>query len=345
MTTRTDSSRESNAPVMADVARVAGVSHQTVSRVINGMPNIRPATRERVEAAIKELGYRPNLAARALVTKRSATIGIITTESGLYGPNSIHRTIEEAARTAGYFAGSVGLKQITPDSFSDAIEHLMRQSVEGIVVIAGQRHALDLIHRHDPGVPFVVVEGDLSRAKFAVGVDQHRGAYDATRHLIDLGHRNIAHITGPEDWTEAEARCQGWRDALAEAGLDSSRVFIGDWTAARGYEVGRELAQDRDVTAVFVANDQMALGLLRALHEAGRAVPGDVSVVGFDDSPESGFLVPPLTTVRQDFAEVGRRAIAVLSAAILGEEEDLERLIDPQMVLRDSTRAFSERTP
>jgi DNA-binding LacI/PurR family transcriptional regulator len=341
MSLRTDS----NAPVMADVARVAGVSHQTVSRVINGMPNIRPATRERVEAAIKELGYRPNLAARALVTKRSATIGIIGTESGLYGPNSIHRSVEEAARTAGYFAGSVGLKEITPDALTDAIEHLMRQSVEGIVMIAGQRQALELIHQHDLGVPFVVVEGDLSRAKFAVGVDQHRGAYDATRHLIDLGHTNIAHITGPSDWTEAEARCQGWRDALDAAGLDSSRVYVGDWTAARGYEVGLELARDAEITAVFVANDQMSIGLLRALHETGRAVPADVSVVGFDDVPESGFLVPPLTTVRQNFAEVGRRAIAVLNSAILDQEENLERLIDPELVLRDSTLAFSERTP
>jgi DNA-binding LacI/PurR family transcriptional regulator len=324
-------------PVMADVAALAGVSHQTVSRVINGLPHVGATTRERVLAAIKELDYRPNTAARALVTRRSSTIGIISTETGLYGPNSIHRTVEEAAREAGYFAGSVGLKTITAEGLTDAIEHLRRQSVEGIVMIAAQHEALDLIRRQDPGVPLVVVEGDLTRAKFAVGVDQHRGALEATQHLIDLGHTRIAHVSGPVGWTEAEARTQGWRDAVESAGLEPSPCVEGDWTAARGYEAGLELAADPDLTAVFVANDQMAIGLLRAMHEAGRRVPEDVSVVGFDDSPEAGYLVPPLTTVRQDFPEVGRRAIAVLHAAMVGEEEDLDRLIEPVMVVRAST--------
>ena len=325
------------APVMADVARLAGVSHQTVSRAINGSPHIRPATRERVEAAIRQLGYRPNPAARALVTKRSRLIGIVVTEGGLFGPASIQRTVEEAARDAGYFAGSVSLREVTRQSLSDAFDHLLRQSVEGIVMIAAEHQALDLVAERDPGVPLVVVEGDLSRGRFAVGVDQFRGAYEATRHLIDLGHRTIAHLTGPAGWTEAEAREQGWRQALADAGLAASVLHRGDWSPARGYRVGLELGHNREVTAVFSANDQMAIGLLRALHEIGRAVPGDVSVVGFDDTPEAAFLIPPLTTVRQDFPEVGRRAIGVLHAAIVGEPEDLERLIDPVLVVRSST--------
>ncbi|WP_197984003.1 LacI family DNA-binding transcriptional regulator [Aeromicrobium sp. CFBP 8757] len=330
-------SNGSHAPVMADVARLAGVSHQTVSRVVNGLPNVQPATRAKVEAAIAELGYRPNTAARALVTRRSSTIGIISTETGLYGPTSIQRTIEEAAREAGYFAGSVSLKEITSTGLTGAIDHLMRQSVDGIVMIAAQHEALDVIGRHDPGVPLVVVEGDLSRGPSAVGVDQHRGALEATRHLIALGHTRIAHISGPVNWTEAEARRQGWQDALTGAGLEPGPLLVGDWTAERGYLLGARIARSRDVTAVFSANDQMAIGLLRALHEAGVRVPDDVSVVGFDDSPESGYLIPPLTTVRQNFAEVGRRAIAVLHAAISGEDEDLERLIEPELVVRTST--------
>jgi DNA-binding LacI/PurR family transcriptional regulator len=323
-------------PVMADVAALAGVSHQTVSRVVNGLPHVGEATRQRVLAAIAELDYRPNTAARQLVTRRSSIIGIISTETGLYGPNSVHRTVEEAAREAGYFAGSVGLKTITDEALTGAIDHLRRQSVEGIVMIAAQREALDLVRTLDPGVPLVVVEGDLSRATFTVGVDQHRGAALATQHLVDLGRRRIAHISGPSGWTEAEARAQGWSDTLVAAGLEPGPLLEGDWTAARGYALGLELAVLRDVDAVFAANDQMAIGLLRALQESGLSVPDDVSVVGFDDSPEAGYLIPPLTTVRQDFPEVGRRAIAVLHAAIVGGTEDVERLVEPTLVVRSS---------
>jgi DNA-binding LacI/PurR family transcriptional regulator len=333
----------STPPVMADVAKVAGVSHQTVSRVINGMPNIRPSTRERVEAAIKELGYRPNTAARALVTRKSSTIGIISTESGLYGPNSVRRTVEDAARQAGYFAGSVSLSTVTAQSLTDAIDHLMRQSVEGIVMIAAQHEALDAIRRQDPGVPLVVVEGDLSRAKSAVGVDQHRGAYEATRLLLELGHTSIAHVRGPLAWTEAEARRQGWEDALREAGQAVGPLLLGDWTPRSGYVAGRALVSDPGPTAVFVANDQMAIGLMRALDEAGLTVPDDMSIVGFDDTPEAEFLNPPLTTVRQNFQEVGRRAIAVLHAAILGEDEDLPRLIEPELIRRSSASPVGTR--
>lgn len=334
MTVRPDQSRT---PVMADVAALAGVSHQTVSRVVNGLPHVGEATRQRVLAAIEELDYRPNTAARTLVTRRSSIIGIISTETGLYGPNSIHRTVEEAAREAGYFAGSVGLKTITADGLAAAVDHLRRQSVEGIVMIAAQHEALDLVHRSDPGVPLVVVEGDLSRATFAVGVDQHRGAVIATQHLIDLGRRRVAHVSGPHGWTEAEARAQGWSDTVAAAGLRPGPQLEGDWTAERGYALGLELAVLRDVDAVFVANDQMAIGVLRALQESGLSVPDDVSVVGFDDSPEAGYLIPPLTTVHQDFPEVGRRAIAVLHAAIVGGTEDVDRLVEPTLVVRAST--------
>ena len=335
-------------PVMADVARLAGVSHQTVSRVINGQNNLRPATRERVEQAIQQLGYRPNSAARALVTRRSATIGVIGTAGGYWGPSTVHRTIQAAGRAAGYFVSSVNLQHVTRQELSAAVDHLRGQSVEGIVLIAANDEALEVARAQETGgVPMVVVEGDLSRTRWAVGVDQVAGARLATEHLIALGHTDIAHVAGPESWTEADARLQGWREAMYDAGLRPLHAVQGDWTSASGFEAGRVLADRPEVTAVFAANDQMAVGVLRAMFEAGRTVPTDVSVVGFDDIPEAPYLIPPLTTVRQDFTAVGQLAISVLRHAIEGADGDQDtapRLIEPELVLRTSTAPRPERT-
>ena len=335
-------------PVMADVARLAGVSHQTVSRVINGQTNLRPATRERVEEAIRQLGYRPNPAARALVTRRSATIGVIGSKSDFWGPSTVHRTIQAAGRAAGYFVSSTNLQSLTRAELTDAISHLRDQSVEGIVLIAAHDDALEVARAQEAtGVPVVVVEGDESRARWTVGVDQVAGAELGTRHLIDVGHVDIAHLAGPLDWTEARARLLGWQTAMYAAGLRPSKPLRGDWSARSGYEAGLEVARDTRVTAVFAANDQMAIGLLRALAEAGRAVPHDVSVVGFDDIPEAAYLIPPLTTVRQDFSAVGRRAIEILQAAIAGAQPDTDtpaRLIGPELVVRASSGPPHERT-
>ena len=329
---------------MADVARLAGVSHQTVSRVINGQNNLRPATRERVEQAIRQLGYRPNSAARALVTRRSATIGVIGSKSGYWGPSTVHRTIQAAGREAGYFVSSVNLQSLTRDELVDAINHLRDQSVEGIVLISATDDALDVARAQEHlGVPVVVVEGDAAKARWTVGVDQVAGAELGTRHLIDLGHTDIMHLAGPPSWTEGRARLLGWQNAMYAAGLRPSQHVTGDWSAASGYDAGREIAGRDDVTAVFCANDQMALGLLRALSEAGRSVPGDVSVVGFDDIPEAAYLIPPLTTVRQDFTAVGRRAIEIIQAALAGEPAP-ERLISPELVVRASSAAPARRT-
>jgi len=328
---------------MADVARLAGVSHQTVSRVINGQTNLRPATRERVEEAIRQLGYRPNSAARALVTKRSATIGVIGSKSGFWGPSSVHRTVQAAGRESGFFVSSVNVPDLTRDAVSDAIDHLRDQRVEGIVLIAANDEAVEVArHQEVVGIPVVVVEGSLDKARWTVGVDQAAGARLATRHLLDLGHTEIVHVAGPLQWTEARSRLQGWQTAMHDAGLRPSPHLEGDWTAATGYRIGALLARRDDVTAVFAANDQMALGLLRALWEAGRSVPGDVSVVGFDDIPEAEFLIPPLTTVRQDFTAVGHRAIEILQSAIGRPEPEAEmpeRLIRPELVVRASTAA------
>ncbi len=334
-------------PVMADVARLAGVSHQTVSRVINGQNNLRPATREKVEDAIRQLGYRPNTAARALVTRRSATIGVIGSKSGYWGPSTVHRTIQAAGRAAGYFVSSANLQSLTREELVDAIDHLRNQGVEGVVLISATDDAVDVARAQEHwSVPVVVVEGDPTKTRWTVGVDQVAGAELGTRHLIELGHADIVHLAGPQEWTEARARLQGWQNAMYAAGLRPAQHVTGDWSAASGYEVGRQIATHEDVTAVFCANDQMALGLLRALSEAGRTVPDGprgVSVVGFDDIPEAPYLIPPLTTVRQDFEAVGRRAIEILRAAIAGDPAP-DGLIKPELVVRASSAAPVERT-
>ncbi len=328
-------------PVMADVARLAGVSHQTVSRVINGSPSIRPATKARVEQAIEELGYRPNTAARALVTRRSGIIGIVGSNSGLYGPSSIQRSVQEAARAAGYFSSLVPLSEVTPDGLRDALDHLSRQAVEAIVMVVAQEDALAVVHSADAGLPLIVVEGDLSGSGLSVGVDQIDGARQATQHLIDLGHRAIDHVSGPMGWTEAKGRCTGYEQAMVAAGLEPRARWQGDWTPARGYEIGLEIAREATATAVFVANDQMAIGVLHAFAQRGIAVPAEVSVVGFDDIPEAAYLNPALTTVRQDFQAIGQRAIDLVTATLDGSTKDVP-LLPPELIVRDSTTANKE---
>lgn len=335
-------------PVMADVARLAGVSLQTVSRVVNGAPHLRPATRDRVEEAIRQLGYRPNVAARALVTRRSATLGVIGTKSEFWGPAAVHRSVQTAAREAGYFVSAIDLPEVTRRDVTEAVEHLRDQAVEGIVLIAANDEALEAVRSQETGdLPVVVVEGDLSRARLTAGVDQHLGAVLATEHLLGLGHTHIQHVAGPEEWTEARERLAGWRTALHAAGLRPPEPLVGDWTASSGHVAGARLAElvaRGEATAVFVANDHMAIGVLHALHEAGVRVPEDLSVVGFDDLPESAYLIPPLTTVNQDFAAIGRRAIEVLQLAVRearepgpAPEDGLERLLRPRLVVRRST--------
>ncbi len=329
-------------PVMADVAKAAGVSHQTVSRVLNDHPNVRPETRERVLEAIGRLGYRRNLAARALVTRHTHTLGVISFDTTLYGPASTVYGIEQAARDAGYFVSMVSLRTIDRAGVAEAIGYLAEQRVDGIVVVAPQRSAAEALADLPQGVPAVAVEGEHAGEVSVVCVDQVEGARLATEHLLELGHRTVWHISGPADWLEAEGRVEGWRGVLTAAGREVPEVIGGDWSPRSGYEAGRRLvgpALAGEVTAVFAANDQMALGALRALTEAGVRVPEQISLVGFDDVPESEFFSPPLTTIAQDFGAVGRHSIDVLLRQIdAGGGVANERLVvPPGLVLRSST--------
>ncbi|MFF5701410.1 LacI family DNA-binding transcriptional regulator [Streptomyces sp. NPDC012794] len=322
---------------MADVAKLAGVSHQTVSRVLNGAPHVRPGTRDRVLAAIRELDYRPNSAARALVTRRSQNLGVVSFGSTLYGPASMLDGIERAARGAGYSVSVTSLRSLDGRSVQEAVDRLRDQGVEGVVVIAPQISAVSAVAGLSSSVPVVAV-GSGSRARVPmVSVDNRSGAEAATRHLLQLGHRTVHHLAGPAGWLESQDREEGWRGTLEAAGAPVPPVERGDWSARSGYRAGLRIAGLSDVTAVFCANDHMALGLLRALHEAGRSIPGDIGVVGFDDIPEAAYFTPPLTTVRQDFAELGRRALELLVEELVGVAHARTHVrIAPEIVLRRS---------
>ncbi|MFJ7244704.1 LacI family DNA-binding transcriptional regulator [Kitasatospora sp. NPDC098652] len=323
---------------MADVAKLAGVSHQTVSRVLNGAPHVKPDTRDRVLAAIRELDYRPNSAARALVTRRSQALGVVSFDSTLYGPASMLDGIERAARSAGYFVTVTSLRSLDGRSVQEAVDRLRDQGVEGVVVIAPQTSSVSAVARLSSSVPLVAVgSGDQARVPM-VSVGNRYGAGEATGHLIDLGHRTVHHLAGPVNWRESQDREEGWRLTLEAAGCPVPEVERGDWSARSGYQAGLRIARLHEVTAVFCANDHMALGLLRALHEAGRAVPDEISVIGFDDIPEAAYFTPPLTTVRQDFGELGRRALELLVAELEGgaRSAPTQLEISPELVLRRS---------
>jgi DNA-binding LacI/PurR family transcriptional regulator len=322
-----------------DVARLAGVSHQTVSRVLNDLPNVRPATRLRVEDAIKQLRYRPSTAARSLVTKRSRTIGLITTGSFDYGPSGTLLGFNEAARRERYLVSISSMLEADAASMRSSVDLLLGQNVEAIVLIAAHRGALEAIQGIDLGVPLVAVESSGRVGFHSVSIDQYRGAFEATSHLISLGHKAIAHIAGPADSMDATERIRGWRAALSEHGLVARTPLVGDWTPGSGFAIGTQLAAERGFTAVFSANDQMALGAMHAFAASGISIPGDVSVVGFDDIPEAEHFTPPLTTVRQDFAALGRAVMATLLELINDEMDDTVERPDPVIVVRASTAA------
>lgn len=326
--------------VMEDVAELAGVSAMTVSRVLNSPEKVRSETRARVMAAVQELSYRPNLAARVLVTGRSGVLGVVSFDTTLYGPASTVYGIERAARAHDFLISIVSLNVLNRRSIGEGVDRLRSQSVDGIIIVVPHESAAEGLRDLPPELPIVVVGAQEDLPFSLAAVDQRAGAVRATRHLLSLGHETVWHLSGPADWVDAKGRIAGWRQALAAEGREIPPCSVGDWSARSGYRLGGQLARDPAVTAVFAANDAMALGLLRALHEAGRRVPEDVSVVGFDDVPESPFFSPPLTTVRQNFGEVGDRAFELMLERVSAPDPGGapgHRVVEPELVVRDST--------
>lgn len=335
--TATRRSRAGRPPAMNDVAALAGVSHQTVSRVLNEHPSVRPATRERVLEAIATLGYRPNLAARALVTRRTGTLGVITPATALFGPTSTLVAFEQAARDAGFYVSVATLREFSGSEVVASVEHFLAQGVDGVVVVAPRSGTVDAVGGVHLPVPVVLVSSGRAGVDLpTVSVDQVAGGRLATEHLLASGRRDVVHVAGPQDWYDARDRLRGWREALEAAGLPAVERGAAGWSAADGFDVGAAMVRDGLPDAVFAANDQLALGLLAAFGQAGVRVPQDVAVVGFDDEPGTAFYPPPLTTVRQDFDELGRRAVQAVVDA-LADATPVHQAIAPALVVRRSS--------
>jgi DNA-binding LacI/PurR family transcriptional regulator len=301
--------KEAKRPGLVDVAARAGVSHITVSRVIHGHPSVKDATRERVRHAMDELGYRPNFAARTLVTGKSQVIGVICYNTALYGPSAALIGLERAAAAAGYFVTMIALESLDRQAIESAVERLKRQAVAGVVLVSPHAAMSEAFGHLPRDVPTVAIWGYPGTTIPVVSSGEEQAATEATRHLLDLGHRTVWHLAGPSGRIGAEHRLRGWRHALQQANADVPEHLTGDWSARSGFEAGMMLARIGGLSAIFVANDQMALGVLSAIREAGKSVPEDISVVGFDDIPDAEFFSPPLTTIRQHFTELGRQGM------------------------------------
>ncbi|SEF03251.1 DNA-binding transcriptional regulator, LacI/PurR family [Arthrobacter alpinus] len=324
-------------PSMRDVATAAGVSAQTISRVLNDHPNVQESTRRRVLAVVEELGYRRNNTARALVTGRSKTIGVLTLATSNYSKAALALGVELGAREMGYTVNAV-TSDLTVQGLTDAVSRLVLQGVDGIVIAAPLQEATEQISKITARIPTINTDGSSSMGEGMVGVDQDMAAVLATKHLLELGHKTVWHVAGPAEWSDAASRLNSWRRTLQEAGREVPPELNGDWSPESGYHNGLILGRMPEVTAILVASDEMAFGVLRALNELGRRVPEDISVVGIDDIDLAAFANPPLTTVRQSFEDTGRRAVLRLVAQItdpsLGSAPDL---VAPTLVVRGST--------
>ncbi|WP_217241993.1 LacI family DNA-binding transcriptional regulator [Streptomyces sp. AC555_RSS877] len=338
------------APRSVDVARLAGVSQKTVSRVFNDEPYVSAEVRRRVLEAAEQLGYRRNNAARALASGRTRSIGVITLGTALYGPASLLMGVERSVRDTGYALRVVNTVEGDPAGIAGAVDSLLDQGVDGIVVsepIDEGGADPDATLRAD--VPVLVLGAPpltTATTMLTAGDGADAMARTATGHLLDLGHATVHHLAGPQRWFAARGRLEGWRATLTAHGRHVPPAVEGDWSAASGYRAGRLLAEDGDVTAVFAANDDMAIGLIRALTEAGRRVPEDVSVVGFDDIPVAAYVTPPLTTMRQPFDAVAQEGLKRLVHSIENPDAAPLPSSDPpvDLIIRTSTAPPPDRT-
>ena len=323
-------------PTIYDIARVVGVSHQTVARVVKGHPNVGSDIRQRVEAAIKELGYRPNLTARSLATNRPHRLGALVYELLASGPSKIMEGASVRAREAGYLLDIVSLDPEDDHGISAAIHLMTGSSLAGIFVFTPTDRVFDAIKSASFDVP-VVLESEAAPGIGDEALLGESGTGMIVDHLAELGHRRFFHISGPDGWLAARGRARAYQRAIDRRGLQSLGTIAGDWSAKSGYDAALRMPLDVGITALVAANDQTALGAMAALEQRGVDVPAQMSVVGFDDTPESSFFRPALTTVRFEFAQQGRMAIDQLIATIDGTEPQNSVAMPPTLIVRASS--------
>lgn len=325
-------------PTLRDVAREAGVSYQTVSRVINDNSHVSPDTRDRVLKVIDTLGFRPNRAAQILQTERSHTLEVVMPYFGF------NRVLYDMARASNQLGYHFVISAVSTEEFPSILESSASRLIDGLILIPliPINDNYDELIRLTDGLPFVQIGAKLGAHLPSVIYDQAKGARLATQHLIDLGHRKIAEISGPLLNYDGYDRHQGWLATLEDNGIEPEISVEGDFTIDGGYQVMRELLDvSMDFTAVVIGNDSMALGAQSALRERGLRVPDDVSVVGFDDLPESAHFIPGLTTIRQDFAVLGRLAVEYIISMIENPDTPVhQRVLLPKLIIRESTRAI-----
>ena len=326
------------------VAELAGVSHQTVSRVVNGSPLVTDRTRTRVLAAIRELNYRPNKAARNLAAKRSTLIGVITYAAESYGPSHVIISISQSAMGLGYNLVLASAEDPTPDKIKLCADQLREHGVDGFILNVPLAIELPALKKIFEPTPYVVMDANGGRRFATVAIDSLAGSRRATEYLIAAGHRRIACISGPLSWRCASLRRVGWQHALAAHRLPLGPACEGEWSAEGGYLAARKLLETKArFSGIVAANDQMALGVLEGFAEAGVSVPGDVSVIGFDNMPESRFFRPPLTTVNHDFDLLGSSSLEFV-AELIADPTTVRRhrSIVPELVIRESVRSLRD---
>jgi len=329
-----------------DVAALTGVSYQTVSRVINGMPEVSAATRARVQQVLAEVGFRPNMTARQLASKRSTTVGLLTFATSFYGPSQIMVHSEQACKELGLSFMFSGVGEQSTKDIRRAVNELCAHQVCGILIHLPWEVDLRDLQDVCRNVPLVAVDSDFGFECPSVFVNQEFGSREATRHLVQLGHKKIAHLRGPVLWRAAKLRYIGWQKELKKARLPAGPVVDGDWTAESGFGAAQELISTHwgKFTAVVVANDQMALGAIRAFEESSIGIPKNISLVGFDDIPEAGFFRPPLSTIKQDFASLGRLSVQCLMAQVdPSRTTSAGQTIQPFLIKRESTAFLAGR--
>lgn len=332
---RTMSRSAPKPPVIADVAREAGVSVPTVSRVLTGAANVSEDKRHRVLRAIEYLHYRPSAAARVLVAGQPRLIAIVAGDTSRYGYAETIRGIEESARATGYSVTITVVESADDLAVDRAVALLLGQPIAGIVVLKFDPPGVATLHRLPKDIPTVSISGVREAGVPQAVLNEAVAAQELVEYLLALGHETVHHVRVPPSRKE-DGRTTGWRRALAAHAAPVPVVLDATWEPESGRQVGREIAKRDDVTAIFCGNDEIAMGVMRGLREGGKSIPDDVSVVGFDNHPLSAMWTPALTTVNQDFAGLGSRAYGLLEGLISGAKVRKFSSEMPTLVIRES---------